>query len=183
MATIGGNLCNAAPSADTAPPLIGLGATAKIEGSKGERFIALEDFFTGPRKTVLDQGELLTAILIPEPSHSSGSAFRKIARVTLSLAKINCAVYVEREGDVCTHVRAALGGVAPKPVRAFSFEQAMTGKELTPGSLARAAEMVKEDISPRNARSTAAYKRHAASYLIQDTLEVAWKRSGGEMEK
>ena len=188
LATPVGNLCTASPGADSAPPLMALNARVEIsrKNDRGEierRTLPLEEFFIGPRKTVLEQGELVTTILIPGPSPSSGSAFRKIARVTLSIAKINCAVYVVREGDTCTHVRAALGGVAPKPVRAFKFEQTLAGKKLTPSSLARAAEVLSEDISPRNARSTAAYKRHAASFLIRDTLEAAWKRSGGEIRR
>lgn len=186
MATPVGNLCTASPGADSAAPLMALNAGLEIsrKNDRGEieqRTVPLEDFFTGPRKTVLEPGELVTAILIPEPSACSGSAFRKIARVTLSIAKINCAVYVERDGDRCTRVRAALGGVAPTPVRAFTFEQALTGEKLTPSAVAGAAEMLSEDISPRNARSTAAYKTHAASFLIRDTLGEAWKRSGGEI--
>jgi carbon-monoxide dehydrogenase medium subunit len=188
MATIAGNLCTASPGADSAPPLIALNAHVEIsrKNERGEiekRTVPLEDFFTGPRKTALEEGDLLTAIVVPEPAASSGSAFRKIARVTLSIAKINCAVYVERDGNKCKKVRAALGGVAPRPVRAFTFEKSLTGGELTSSSMARAAETLTEDISPRNARSTAAYKTHAARFLIQDTLEAAWKRSGGKIKR
>jgi carbon-monoxide dehydrogenase medium subunit len=187
MATLVGNLCTASPGADSAPPLIALNATIEISrknktGGIDARTLNLEDFFTGPRKTVLQPDELVTAIAIPDPAPSSGSAFRKIARVTLSIAKINCAVYVEREDGRCRLVRAALGGVAPRPVRAFHFEQALSGENLTRGVVARAAELLSEDISPRNARSTAAYKRHVARALIGDTLEIAWKRSGGVIE-
>jgi len=188
MATLTGNLCTASPGADSAPPLMVLNAQVEIsrineKGAIEKRSLALGDFFTGPRKTVLQQGELMTAISIPGPPPSSGSAFRKIARVTLSIAKINCAVYVERKGDICKVVRAALGGVAPTPVRASTFERTLTGGSLTSSSMSRAAETLAEDISPRTARSTAAYKTHAARFLIQDTLEAAWKRSGGEIRK
>lgn len=187
MATLTGNICTASPGADSASPLMALSAQVEISrmnqrGRIEKRVLALEDFFTGPRKTALEPGDLVTAISIPEPPASSGSAFRKIARVTLSIAKINCAVYVERKGKICAKVRAALGGVAPRPVRAFMFEKSLTGGELTSSSMARAAETLTEDISPRTARSTAAYKTHAARFLIQDTLEAAWKRSGGELK-
>jgi carbon-monoxide dehydrogenase medium subunit len=188
MATLPGNLCTASPGADSAPPLIALNAQIELsrKGERNEivqRRVAVEEFFTGPRKTVLEQGELITTIWIPEPSRSSGSAFKKIARVTLSIAKINCAVYVERDDDRCTHVRAALGGVAPRPVRAITFEHALTGKKFTRSSVAQAVERLNEDISPRTARSTAAYKRHTARVLLQDTLEEAWRRSGGEIKR
>lgn len=188
MATLAGNLCTASPGADGAPPLIVLNAQLEItrKNDRGEivqRAIPVEDFFAGPRKTVLKKGELVTAISIPEPSPTSNSAFKKIARVTLSIAKINCAVYIEREGDRCSDVRAAFGGVAPRPVRAFTFERALTGKKFTSSSVGQAVELVTEDISPRNARSTAAYKRHAARALLRDTLEEAWKRSGGETRR
>ena len=188
MATLPGNLCTASPGADSAPPLMALDAQLELnrKNDKGEiveRRVPVSEFFTGPRKTALQPGELITAISIPEPSPVSGSAFKKIARVTLSIAKINCAVYVERQDDTCTLVRAALGGVAPRPVRALTFERALTGKNYTGSSVGQAVELLNEDISPRTARSTAAYKRHAARALLQDTLEEAWKRSGGKTRK
>ena len=183
MATLVGNLCTASPGADTAPPLIALNSRVEISrrsdsGEIEQRTVPLEEFFTGPNDTVLEQGDLVTSIFIPEPYVSSGSAFIKIGRVKLDIAKINCAVYVEREDDICSKARIALGAVAPRPVRAFKVEQALAGENLTSSLLAEAAEMVSEDISPRNARSTAAYKTQAASVLIQDTLKEAWKRSG-----
>ncbi len=187
MATLGGNLCTASPGADAAPPLIVLNAKVEVSRKNGRgeierRTLPIEEFFTGPKKTVLEQGELLTSILIPEPDASSGSAFIKIGRVKLDIAKINCAVYVKGEGDICKNVRISLGAVAPKPVRAFNVEKALAGKKLTASLLAEAAEMVSQDISPRNARSTAVYKTQAASVLIQDTLTTAWNRSGAGRE-
>ena len=187
MATVGGNLCTASPGADTAPPLIVLNARVEIARKNGQgriekRILPLIEFFTGPKETVLEQGELLTSIMIPETGVSSGSAFMKIGRVSLDIAKINCAVYVEAEGDICKDVKIALGAVAPTPVRAFEVEKALAGKKLTLSILKKAAEMVGEDISPRDARSTAEYKRHAASILILDCMREAWKRSGSGRE-
>lgn len=187
MATLAGNLCTASPGADSAPPLMALDAQVELtrKGDGGDllrRWVPVREFFIGPRKTVLERGEIVTTISIPEPSPFSGSAFKKIGRVTLSIAKINCAVYIEREGDRCANVRAALGGVGPRPVRAIAFEKALTGKPLTRSLVAQIVELVNEDISPRTARSTEAYKRNAARTLLQDTLEEAWRRSGGEIE-
>lgn len=188
-ATLAGNLCNASPAADSAPALIVLKAQVEIswKGEEGEierRTILLEEFFTGPGETVLKPGELVTAILIPEASRSLGSAFKKIARVTLDIAKINCSVSLKREGDLSNQVRIALGSVAPTPVRARRVEEFLEGKKLNSALLAEAAKMATEDISPiTDARSTEAYRKELASVLIRDTLTEAWKRSGGEIEK
>jgi CO/xanthine dehydrogenase FAD-binding subunit len=203
MATLAGNLCNASPSADTATPLIVLGARAEIvfldgENGIGTRFVPMDEFFTGPGTTVLEHGELLAAVVIPLPTVSAaasagvsagaaaevqtGSCFRKIGRVTLDMAKISCSSYVEREGKTVMSVRVAVGGAAPKPVRATRVEEALTGRPLDLPLLAEAARGVQESISPiSDIRSTVAYRRETAEVLVRDTFLAAWERSGGEV--
>lgn len=189
QATLAGNLCNASPGADSAPALITLKAQAEISWKSEEReierkIIPLEKFFTGPGATILRPGELVTAILIPEAPPFAGSAFKKIARVKLDIAKINCSVYLTRDGDLCNQVRIVLGSVAPTPVRARRVEDFLEGKKLNLSLLTKATKRATEDISPiTDVRSTEAYRRELVSVIIRDTLMKAWKRSGGEIEK
>jgi carbon-monoxide dehydrogenase medium subunit len=121
MGTIGGNLCNAAPSADMAPPLIGLGARAKIEGPQGERSVALEDFFAGPGMTVLQDGEMLAEILVPDqPAHTYGVYKKFTPRTAIDIALVGVAVVITLDSKHIRVVdaRIVLGAVAPTPVRA-----------------------------------------------------------------
>jgi len=186
MATLAGNLCNASPSADMATPLLVLEARVEIAGKTpagkiSRRTVPLEAFFIGPGETVLARGELVTAVIIPQPPENSASAFCKIGRVTLDMAKISCSVYVEREGRRIRKVRVAVGGAAPRPVRAAAVEKAMAGRELTRALLAEAAQGVGEDISPiTDIRSTREYRREVAAVIIRDTLLAAWERCGGK---
>ncbi len=187
MATIGGNICNASPSADTATPLMVLGAEVEImrlkdEGNIESNRVALEKFFTGPGTTVMEPGELLTAIILPKPSAKSGSAFIKIGRVTLDMAKISCSVYMERNGREIGTVRVALGGAAPRPVRAMYVEEALTGQEFNRALVEEAARKISESIAPiTDVRSTAEYRQEVSSILIRDVVFKAWSKAGGEV--
>lgn len=197
MATMAGNICNASPGADTLPPLIVFGAEVVIrrltgQGGIAERRVAAVDFCTAPGSTVLAGGELVTAIVIPPVSQgatgttgatvsqASGSAFKRLSRVTLDLAKISCALYLERQGELCTAVRIAIGAAAPTVIRARLVEEALTGKKINKKLLSESAGLVTGDISPiTDIRSTRQYRNQVAPVLIADTFEQAWKRSGG----
>ena len=186
MATLAGNLCNASPGADTPPILLVLDAEVEIRGARGgaagqpER-LPLGGFFTGPKKTVLKRGQMVVRLNLPLPPKHSGAAFRRLARVSLDIAKINCAAYVERDGDRIRTARVALGSVAPTPVRAPTIENALEGKKAGEKLFLRASELVGEDIAPiDDVRSTATYRRRIAALLVRESLQEAWKRSGGE---
>ncbi len=182
-ATIAGNLGNASPGADTTPVLVAYGAELVLTSSGGERIVPVEEFFTGPGKTVLKPGELIKQVRIPKPGISSGAAFMKITRVTLDIAKINCAVYLEREGRLCKTLRIAVGSAAPRIVRAHKAEKALTGAGVTEHSLKKAWALIGDDIRPiDDIRSTGEYRREVASVLAGDVFNEAWKRSGGEIE-
>lgn len=187
MATLAGNLCNASPIADTAIPLMVLGAELEIswldEKNKiCSRKVQIEDFFTGPGMTMLEKGQLLTAVRIPEPEPDSGSSFIKICRVTLDLAKISCSAYVERQGKTLKAVRIAVGGAAPTPIRALPVEEKLAGTEFSVNGVERAAREVSEGIAPiTDVRSTEDYRREVASVIVRDAIKQAWKRSGGEV--
>lgn len=180
-ATLAGNLGNASPGADTTPPLVALGAgLVLVSAEGGERTVPAGEFFTGPGKTVLKPGEIIKEIRIPKPAGDSGSAFKKLTRVTLDIAKINCSVYLERQGKICKAVRIAVGSAAPTIVRAASVEKALTGIEITEESLRKACASAGGDISPiDDIRSSKEYRLEVAAVLVGDVVAEAWKRSGG----
>lgn len=186
MATMVGNICNASPGADTLPPLIVFGAEVVIRSLTGqggieERRVDVADFCTGPGTTVLTEGEMVTAIVIPPGSQGSGSAFKKLSRVTLDLAKVNCAVCLERQGEICTSVRIAIGAAAPTVIRTRLVEEALTGKKITKKFLSESAGLVTGDIRPiTDIRSTSQYRNQVTPVLIADAFEQAWQRAGGK---
>ncbi|HVQ27413.1 MAG TPA: xanthine dehydrogenase family protein subunit M, partial [Planctomycetota bacterium] len=142
LATLGGNLCNAAPSADMAPPLLALEAEAVIVGPKGERRVPLAAFFTGVRRTVLAPDELLLEIVVPAPGpRSGGNYLRHTPRRELDIAVVGVASQLTLSNGVCSKARIALAAVAPTPVRATAAEQALEGKPVTPEAIERAAEL------------------------------------------
>jgi carbon-monoxide dehydrogenase medium subunit len=141
----------------------------------------LGGFFTGPKKTVLKQGQMVRSVSLPLPPERAGSAFRRLARVSLDIAKINCAAYLRRDGYHIQEARIALGSVAPTPVRAPTIENTLEGQKYSEHLFQQAAELVGEDIAPiDDVRSTAEYRRQIASLLVRESLEEAWKRSGGK---
>jgi len=178
MATIGGNLCNASPAADTAPPLIVYNAELVIYGPNGYRRVRVEEFFKGPKKTVLKHNEILTHIEIPYESRKHGSAFIKIARVAMDLAKVNVAAkLVVDDHDNIVDVAIALGSVAPTPVRARSVESVLRGKKFSEREVWEAAKLVVNDISPiTDVRSTAEYRRWVSRVITYDALIKSYER-------
>jgi carbon-monoxide dehydrogenase medium subunit len=185
MATLAGNLCNASPGADTPPVLIVLHAEVELSriedgGSVAARRLPVEELFSGPKKTVLRPDELLTSIYVPEPAAGSGQSFRRLARVKLDIAKINCAVALRREGDTIKEIRIAFGSVAPTPVRAARTEALLEGKAYSGELLETAAGTIGSDIAPiDDIRSSAEYRNHTAGILLQEAVDEAWQRAGG----
>jgi carbon-monoxide dehydrogenase medium subunit len=136
-ATLAGNVCNASPAADTVPALIVLGAKVKIHGTHGDRTVPVERFSTGPGRTVLLGGEVVSAILLPRlPQQFQGVFLKKSRRPAVDLATVNVAA-----GDDGKTVKIALGAVAPTVVRARESEQLLNSRGLTPGSIAEAARL------------------------------------------
>ncbi len=171
VATIGGNLCNAAPSADSAPPLMVLGATVVIEGPGGSREIPIEELFQGPGATSLDSVEILTQIKIPEPTPNSGSAFVKIGRLSQDIAIVNAAVMVVMEGRVCKECKAAVGAVASTPLRLEAVEEMVAGNSIEGDLLDAVEAKVKELVSPiSDVRASEEYRREVAGVLVRRAL-------------
>lgn len=177
MATIGGNLCNASPAADSATALLALDAKANIMGLRGIRSIPLSEFFIGPGKTALQRGELLTGLSIPSPRERSGSSFLKIGRTSMDIATINVATFLRLREEIVEDCRIALGAVAPIPLRIFRAEGHLKGKAINNDVIAEAAQIVSEDIKPiTDLRATAEYRRNASKALTRDALTIAWER-------
>src|SRR5262249_61499181 len=130
------NLCNAAPSADMAPPLIALEAEAMIAGPRGTRRVPIGEFFTGVRSTVLGPGELLVELVVPDPGPRSGGHYlRHTPRRELDIAVVGVASQLSLRDGVCARARIALAAVAPVPGRATAAEQALEGPPGTPGPI------------------------------------------------
>jgi carbon-monoxide dehydrogenase medium subunit len=179
LATVGGNLCNAAPSADMAPPFIALDAEAVIAGPRGQRRVPLTSFFTGVRRTVLEPGELLLELAVPDPGpHSGGTYVRHTPRRELDIAVVGVASQLTLANGVCTKARIALAAVAPVPLRATAAEQWLEDQRPTPERLARAAELAVDAARPiSDQRGSADYRRHLVKVLTRRTLTTALARA------
>lgn len=186
MATLAGNLSNASPIADSATPLMAYNARIVIcwldeKDNICSQHVPIAEFFTGPGMTVLSEGQLLTAVHIPEPAPNSGSSFIKVCRVALDLAKISCAACVERDCSTIQSLRIAVGGAAPTPVRVRSVEDELSGKDFSVEKVEKASLKVASSISPiTDVRSTEDFRRDVASVIVRDAVLQAWENSGGE---
>jgi carbon-monoxide dehydrogenase medium subunit len=172
-ATVGGNLGNASPAADTAPPLLVLDAEVALASAEGTRWIALQDFFVHVCDTVCGPGELITALRWPVPRSGSVGGFRKLMlRKSMAISVVSAAaqVVLDDEGR-CDEVRIALGAVAPTPVRAHEAEALLVGERLEPAlveevrHVACGAASCIDDV-----RSTAAYRERVTSVLVRRLL-------------
>ncbi|MGB9775158.1 MAG: FAD binding domain-containing protein [Anaerolineae bacterium] len=178
-ATVAGNLANASPAADMAPPLLVLDAEVELASQEGVRRVPLEDFFVHVRRTVRQPHELITAIRIPLPLEGSRARFFKVAlRKADAIAVVNGAVRVDlREDGYCRAARVALGAVAPTPIRAWEAEHALEGQVLTPEVIAEAARLAAEATRTiDDLRGSAAYRRVVTAVIVRRALEgvVEW---------
>lgn len=171
VATIGGNLVNAVPSADGAIPLIALDARVNTYGSTGERTVDLIHFFEGPGQTVLEPGEILTRIIVPKPLPRTGGAYQKFGRrAAMELPLIGVAVVLSlEEGSLrCAKARITLGVAAPTPIRTLSAERYLVGKEITQETLSEAGKMAAEESRVRDSvRGMAWYRREMVSVFVR----------------
>jgi carbon-monoxide dehydrogenase medium subunit len=178
-ASVGGNLCNASPAADTSPALLALGAVAKVAGPQGTREVAVADFFAGPGRNTLKPGELVTQILVPPPArHSSDAYLRMIPRNEMDIAIVGAGVALTLDGGRCTAARIGLGAVAPTPILAPKAAQALVGATLDDKTIERAVELVREASSPiSDMRGTAEYRRQVVGVLARRALHAAVQRA------
>jgi carbon-monoxide dehydrogenase medium subunit len=181
LATLGGNLANAAPSADMAPPLLALDAEAVIAGPRGQRRVPIADFFLGVRHTQLAPDELLLELVIPAPESGSGGTYvRHTPRRELDIAVVGVASQLTLRDGSCVKARIALGAVAPVPVRATAAEARLEGEVVSPALIEEAANLAVSAASPiSDQRGSAEFRRHLVRVLTRRTLTTALERTHG----
>jgi len=177
IATIGGNLCNAAPSADMAPPLIGLGAKVKIVGLQGERTVTAEEFFVGPGESALRDGEILTEIQVPNiPPHTGGVYLKMPARTAIDIALVGVAALITLDSKHASIVNAkiVLGAVAPTPLRARKAEDVIIGKTVDDKLFEAAAQAAAQEAKPiSDVRGSADYRREMVKVFTRLAIREA----------
>jgi carbon-monoxide dehydrogenase medium subunit len=179
-AAIGGNVCNAAPSADAVPPLLIHDASAVIASAKGVRKLQLDRFFAGPGKTVLEPGELLLGLVVPVPAANSASAYlRFIPRNEMDIAVAGVGSYLELDPKrkVVRRARIALAAVAPTPVRAKMAELALEGREPNDALIEKAGDIAAQTARPiSDVRGSAEYRIELVKVLTRRTLRTCIER-------
>jgi carbon-monoxide dehydrogenase medium subunit len=180
MATVGGNVCNAAPSADTAPPLLAFEATAVIAGPSA-RELPLDEFWLGPNQTALKPGELLRELRLPvQPEHTGSAYARHTPRKQMDIAVVGVAVVLTLNGDRIERARVALGAVAPTVVRARKAEAALEGAAAGEASFAAAAQAAAAEATPiSDIRGSAEFRRHLVRVMTERLLARAAERARG----
>ena len=183
-ATFGGNLCNAAPSADTVPPVIVYGAIAHIISARGERDVPVEEICTGPGRTSLAPDEILVSLSIPAPPANSGAAFlRFIPRNEMDIAVANAAARVDLDeaGATFKSARIAIGAVAPTPLFVEAAGAALSGKPVNDESISAAARIARDASTPINdMRGTIEHRKQLVEVLTTRALRRAIARAGKE---
>lgn len=181
-ATVGGNICNASPAADTAPALYCLDAVAETYGPAGVRRIPIAEFFVGPGRTVLGPGEFLTSIHLPPAPPASRGVFNKLGRTRLGdISIVSVAVWADwglgigdwsNTQSPIPNIRIALGAVGPTPLRAFAAEAALA-EDASPAGIRRAARLAAETARPiDDIRASAAYRRAMVEVLTRRGIEA-----------
>lgn len=178
VATIGGNLCNCSPCADTATPLLVLDARVRLRKANEIRELPLHELFKGPGETCIAQGEILTDILLDPPREKVVATFMKKGRVQMDLAVASCAVLLEMEGDTCRRARIAAGSVAPVALRLEKVEEMLEGKVISKELLAQIQEVAAESVSPiTDIRTTEEYRRRIVGVYTRRAIEQLLDRA------
>ena len=179
-ATLGGNLCNSSPAADTVPALIAVRAQAVVAGPSGERTLAVEDFVTGPGQNVLGRGEFLVQLRLPRPGPRTADAYlRLIPRTEMDIAVVGAGVALTLDqAGTCTAARVAIGAVAPTALLVAEAAEALVGSSVDDAALARAAEAASAAASPiDDKRGTVAYRRRVTGVLTKRAAAIAADRA------
>lgn len=180
--TMAGNLCNASPAADSVPAMVAAGARAEIVGPGGTRIVPVEEIPTGPGRTSLAKGELISAILLPERPARSGDAYlRFIPRTEMDIAVVGCGVSLTLDGSgTCTEARVALGAVAPTVLLVSAAADALIGTKVDDAALNALAAACSAAAAPiDDKRGTVEFRVHVAGVLAKRAAVIAKKRAGG----
>jgi len=181
-ATLVGNLCNGSPAADSVPAQIAAGMSVTVMGPNGERKIAVADIPTGPGRTVLEKGDVVTAIHVPACGANAGDAYlRFIPRTEMDIAVVGCAVNLRLDGDVITEARVVLGAVAPTVVLVEDAAAAILGTTLDDAALDGLATAAQAACNPINdKRGTIEFRVDVAGVLAKRAAKIAYARAKGE---
>jgi carbon-monoxide dehydrogenase medium subunit len=176
-ATLGGNLVDASPAADSAIPLLALKAQVKLRGLNGQRSLALTDFFKAYRKTAIKSGEILTEVVFPVPARGSRYGYRKLGRrnaMAISVASV--AVVLTMKGKTCTDSAIAMGAVAPTPIRIEKAEALLKGEKVDAELARQCGETAAKCIRPiDDIRASAQYRRTVSAVLVSRTISECLK--------
>ena len=177
-ATMVGNICSAVPSLDSGPALLLYEATVVVKGKDGERRIPIEEWFLGPRKTALKEGEIVEYIEVPLPDKKHGGCYIKLGRYNgEDLAQVGVGVLALSGNEY----RVAFCAVGPKPNRARKIEETLKGKEISDSVIEDAKKLVEEEISPiTDIRATKEYRMHMAKVMLDRALKAAVERLNGK---
>jgi carbon-monoxide dehydrogenase medium subunit len=180
-ATVGGNIVNARPCADTVPPLLVLDARLRLSSARGERTVALDGFITAPGATRIASDEILTAIVLPGVAGETGSCYLKATRrAAMEVTTAGVAASLQLDGGKITSARIALASVGPIPLRALAAEAALAGQTPEEALLARASALAREAATPiDDHRSTAEHRRQLVEVLTRRALTTALARARG----
>ena len=168
-ATIGGNLADASPAADMAPPLLVLDAVLEVESTDGKREVSLKNFFVGPRKTVLHDDEMITSIKIKDDSINKNGCFIKLGlRQAMAISVATIAMILEVEKNRVKDIRIAMGSIAPIPLRLIKVEEFLKNKKINNDLIEEAVKKVREEVNPiSDIRASAEYRRYISGILFK----------------
>jgi len=179
-ATMGGNLCNGSPAADSVPALIAAGAIASIAGPNGRREVPVEDIMQGPRRLALAKGEIVASFLLPpRPARTADAYLRFIPRTEMDIAVVGCGVCLTLDASgTCTAARVALGAVAPRPLQVPEAARALVGTKLDAGALDRLDAAARGACQPiDDKRGTREYRTKVAGVMARRTAQIALERA------
>jgi carbon-monoxide dehydrogenase medium subunit len=179
-ATMGGNLCNGSPAADSVPALIAAGAKASIVGPKGRRELAVEDVMLGPRQLALEKGEIIASFQLPKKAPRSADAYlRFIPRTEMDIAVAGCGVCLTLDaGGTCTAARVGLGAVAARPLLVADAAKALVGSKVDDAALGKLDAAVRAACKPiDDKRGTVEYRTKVAGVLARRAALIALERA------
>lgn len=183
LGTVCGNLCNASPAADAAPPLLLLDAILTLASTRGERSVSIYDFFLGPRRTVLQGDEILKEIFIPQPAGRRGATYIKLGQrkaMEIAIVGVGVAVYLNGSDRDVTECRIAMASVAPTPLRARKGEEILKRQEISDQLIEEAAEVAAEEASPiSDIRAGRQYRLDMIRVLCRRATRAALARARG----
>lgn len=183
-ASVGGNLCNSSPAADSIPALMARQAVCHIAGPQGSRQVPVDEFCTAPGKNVLERGEMLVSVELPPPGEKSGGRYQRFIprnEMDIAVVGVGAVVHLDAKGETIQDARVALGAVAPKPILAEEANAFLPGKPANEETLKEAGELAKKSATPiSDMRGPAEYRTHLVGVLTRRVLAAAIGRARGE---